>query len=213
MIERPTALDAWKAALDIILKQGVDFVDSDSRVCKELLNLTVVIQHPDVASDEPIELVRKIDKWFYPSKEELINIIFNQYDLPFYEYTYGSRLFGYGKVLDQINGYVLPLLKKHPSSRRACAIIMDPATDMHITNSNTPSLMSVHFRLIDGFLHMTAVIRSNDFFIGWPANIYQLATLQRFLAQELSVKIGPLTTLSHSAHIFLDQIDDVQQVL
>jgi len=213
MIRRKTALEAWQAVLRGILDEGKDFKDNDGRVCREMINMEVVIEHPDVAPDEPIDKVRKINKWFYPSKEELVNIIFNQFELPLYEYTYGSRLFGFRGKVDQVNGYVIPLLKKNPTSRRATTVVMDPTIDMQMHNRNAPGLVSLHFKIVDGALSMTGIIRSNDFFIGWPANVYQASMLQKYVAEELGVRIGPLTTYSFSAHLFEEYMDDIRSVL
>lgn len=212
-ITLPTATDAWKQALATIEKEGKDFTDDTARTCRELLGITITIQHPDVAVDEPIELVSKNKRWNYPSKEELANIIFNKVDIPFYDYTYGSRLFNYQGNIDQINDYIIPLLKKTPASRRATAILYDPQQDQDPNNRNAPGLISLHFKIDEDKLTMTSVIRSNDMLIGWPANIYQLATLQQYIAEKLGVKQGPLSTISISAHLFLDNKEVLEEAL
>ncbi|MBD3208860.1 hypothetical protein GF367_00380 [Candidatus Woesearchaeota archaeon] len=212
-ITKPTALDAWKSALHHIMNKGSDFQDHDGRTCREVLNLSVTIQHPDVGIEDPIDTIRKINKWIYPSKDELVNIIFNQYDLPVYDYTYGSRIFGYQEVFDQINDYIIPLLKQHPNSRRATVITIDPIKDLKLSNRNVPGLVSLHCKVDDGKLLLTAVIRSNDYFIGWPANIHQLAALQQYLAEALELRVGELMTYSISAHVFKEYEEDIQQVL
>ena len=209
----PTALDAWKAALHQIRAQGRLFRDADAREGWELLNLTVTIEHPQVGVDEPIDLLRTFDRWVYPSKDELLNIVFQERELLLYDYTYGNRIFHYQNVKDQINTYVLPLLREHPLSRRAMVITIDPLADLVHGNRNAPGLISVHFRLVDDLLLMTAVVRSNDFFIGWPANIFQLASLQHYVAEKLGVRVGSLSTHSLSAHVFSEYVNEVEEVL
>ena len=203
-IDAPTTMDAWKLALAHIRDHGEDFRDDDLRTCREALNLSVRIEHPEVGNDEPIEVVRKIDKWVYPSKDEMVGIVFNQMELPLYDYTYGSRMFNYQGELDQVNGFIIPLLKKNLSSRRATVITIDPLRDLDVHNRNIPGLISLHFKVYGKRLLVTSVIRSNDFFIGWPANIYQLATLQKYIADELGLQQGSLTTYSLSAHVFAE---------
>ncbi|MBN1275489.1 hypothetical protein JXA12_04335 [Candidatus Woesearchaeota archaeon] len=209
----PTAMDAWKAALSHILDYGENFTDDDGRTCREVLNLSVTIKHPDVGLDDPIDRIRKNERWVYPPKDELIGIIFNQWDLPLYDYTYGSRIFGYQEVFDQINEYVIPLLRKNSTSRRAFALTVDPLKDLHLTNRNVPGLISLHFKVKEGKLLLTSVIRSNDFFIGWPANAYQLGSLQKYIADELELGVGALATYSISAHVFEEQLEDIHEVL
>jgi thymidylate synthase (methanogen type) len=209
----PTAQDAWKATLHSIIEKGKEFKDNDHRDCKELLNVSVTITSPDVGIEEPIDTIKKIDKWVYPSKDELISIIFNEIEQPLYEYTYGSRIFGYQGTIDQINDYIIPLLKENPMSRRASIVTIDPRKDLNIKNKNAPGLISLHFKIHDEKVLLTAVIRSNDFFIGWPANIYQLAALQYYVAEQLERRVGPLTTYSISAHLFMEYSEEIQKVL
>ena len=212
-LRMPTAMDAWKAALHHIMEQGRPFKDDDKRTCKEVLNLSVTVEHPDVGIDEPIDSIKRKEKWVYPSKDELVSIIFNAHDLPLYDYTYGSRLFGYQGLKDQINDYIIPLLQTNPRSRRATAMAMDVLKDLDVKNRNAPGLVSLHFKVEEGKLLLTSVIRSNDFFIGWPANVYQLAALQRYVAGKLELSAGALTTYSISAHVFMEYDEDIEEVL
>lgn len=209
----PTAMDAWKAALHHIISKGKDFKDNDKRVCREVLNLSVTIEHPEIGIDEPIDAIKKTEKWVYPSKDELVTIIFNEAELPLYDYTYGSRIFGYQGTHDQVNNYIIPLLKENPASRRATIITIDPQKDLNMKNRNSPGLVSLHFKVAEGKLLMTSVIRSNDYLIGWPANVYQLASLQHYVAEQLGLQQGPLATYSISAHVFMEYEEDINEVL
>ncbi len=58
-----------------------------------------------------------------------------------------------------------------------------------------------------------SVIRSNDLFFGWPANIYQVSILQKFVAERIGCELGNIQTVSVSAHIFEDQFDDIKKIL
>lgn len=209
----PTAMDAWKAALHHIVAKGKDFKDNDKRTCKEVLNLSVTIEHPEIGIEEPIDTIKRMEKWVYPSKDELVSIIFNELELPLYDYTYGSRIFGYQEMQDQINDYIIPLLTENPSSRRATVITVDPNKDLDLKNRNAPGLISLHFKVAEGKLVLTSVIRSNDYFIGWPANVYQLAALQQYVAKQLGLQQGALTTYSISAHVFAEYKEDIEEVL
>lgn len=209
----PTAMDAWKAALHHIMEKGEDFKDKDKRICKEVLNLSVTINHPEIGIEEPIDTIKKTEKWVYPSKDELVSIIFNELELPLYDYTYGSRIFGYQGVQDQVNDYIIPLLRENPTSRRATVITVDPQKDLNVKNRNAPGLVSLHFKIAEGRLLLTSVIRSNDYLIGWPANVYQLAALQHYIADQLGLQQGPLTTYSISAHVFTEYEEFIEEVL
>lgn len=212
-ISELTAMDAWKAALDHIMHHGKDFQDKDNRTCKEVLNLSVCIQHPELSVDDPIDYLQNTNKWVYPSKDELISIIFNKDLDSMYEYTYGNRIFAYDGVLDQVNNYVIPLLRSKPSSRRATIMTMNPLEDLQLTNRNAPGLVSLHFKIEEKKLLLTSIIRSNDYFIGWPANVFQLVALQKYIAEQLDLQVGSLTTYSISAHVFEEYKKDIDEAL
>ena len=132
---------------------------------------------------------------------------------PDYSYSYGSRMFNFHRKIDQINNYVIPLLKDNPSSRRAVISIFDPSVDSNLLTSDTPGLLFVDLKLRNKMLNLVATIRSNDFFFGWPANIYQLFTLQKYIAEKLNCGIGSLTTFSISAHLFENQFEHVEKII
>jgi thymidylate synthase len=211
-IIREKALQAWKSALHAILSEGTDFIDREQRTCREVLNLVLTITDP-VDIDDPIEFMNRAEQWVYPTKEELSSIMLEKKRSMVYEYTYGPRIFEFQKQQDQINEFIIPLLKKDPSSRRAVIILYDPLKDSKLENKNIPSLMLVYFKIKDQKLHITCFIRSNDMFIGWPANIYQISVLQNYVSEKLNLSPGSLTTFSASAHIFHEHKEAIRHIL
>ena len=211
-IIRKTTMDAWKAALTHIMERGEDFNDHDSRVCREILNLTLAIESPERDFEKPIDYMQNF-KFVYPTKEELASIILSKDASAVYEFSYGPRIFNFMGQKDQINDFIIPVLKKYPLSRRAVICLFNPLTDMDVFSKNIPSLMFVHFKIKDKKLDATFFIRSNDFFIGWPGNIYQLHTLQKYVANQLNMPAGSLTTISSSAHIFHEHFEMIKEVI
>ena len=128
-----------------------------------------------------------------------------------YEYTYGHRIFNFN-LKDQIHDFLKPLLTSDPTSRRGFVSLWDPEKDSNIENKNIPGLVGIYFKKNKG-LDLTAFIRSNDIFVGWPANIYQLYCIQEYVAKLLGFKIGKLTTFSTSAHVFEDNINDIRRII
>ncbi len=210
-IQEKTVLDAWKKSLRYVKDNGTDFLDGDNRECREVLNLTIIAEDPEKDYEKPIDLMQQFD-WIYPSKDELESIILNKEHSASYEYSYGPRIFNFrGK--DQINDFVIPLLKKDPTSRRAIITLFDPSTDSNILSKNIPSLLYMYFKIKDNRLALTCSIRSNDLFIGWPGNIYQIIILQRHVAELLGLKLGVLTTISGSAHVFHEHFEMMEKIL
>ena len=207
------AISLWKEVLRKVLSEGEDYTDNDGRVCREVFNLVMTLTENTTNIEGPIDLMRTSKIWIYPSKEELSNIMFKEIQAPIYEYTYGGRIFNFSGQFDQINNFIVPLLRKDFSSRRAVMSIYDPLQDSDINNRNTPGIVYFHFRIKDNKLWITAHIRSNDLFFGWPANLYQLSELQNFIAEKLDVEKGNITVISNSAHIFMDDQERIKEVI
>lgn len=204
-------MDSWKNALSYILQNGEDFVDKDGRQCRETLNLTITIEDPEKDFETPIDIMQQFE-WVYPSKEELESIMLSRENLAGYEFSYGPRMSNF-KGKDQLNDFVIPLLKKDSTSRRAIVVLYDPSIDSNIISRNIPSLLYMHFKIRNGKLNLTGMIRSNDLFIGWPGNIYQMFIVQKYVSESLNIKTGSLTTISGSAHLFHEHFEMVEKIL
>jgi len=207
------AVELWRNALSLVVRQGKEFKDNENRICIEENNLVLTLTESSSKIGEPIEIMMARKKWVYPSKDELSSIMFKEYQAPTYDYTYGGRIFSFGDKLDQINNFILPLLKSDSSSRRAVVSIYDPLSDSIISNKNSPGIMYIQFRIKDNKLHLNCHIRSNDLFFGWPANIYQIYTLQKFVAEKLKVEKGSISTVSNSAHVFKDDLEEINKLI
>lgn len=213
-IKDSSALELWKKALNYVIKQGEDYLDNDGRTCREVASLVLNLENPDInAIEYPIDIMTSSKKWVYPSKEELSNIVFKENQAPIYEYTYGGRIFNFASTFDQVNAFIIPLLKEDRDSRRAVISIYDPIQDSSIYNRNTPGLIYFHFRTKGDKLLITAHIRSNDLFFGWPANLYQVFVLQKSVSKSLGLGIGTITIISNSAHVFEEDFADVSDIL
>jgi thymidylate synthase len=212
-INEKTTHAAWIAGLHAIAKEGMLMTDREKRECKEVMNfmITIAAGKDDILS--PIDSLCKSDQWIYPSLEELEDIILTRKKIPTIQYTYGSRIFAFQQRSNQVHDFIIPLLKADPATRRAIISLYDPQTDSKIQLKEVPSLISVFFKIKDGSLHVTALYRSTDFFIGWPTNIYQLFKLQELVAAEVGVTLGSMTTISHSAHVFSEHKEFVDRLL
>jgi thymidylate synthase len=211
-IKAVTMMEAWRAAVGLILTEGRLFIDDDRRECRELRNLAVVIENPSSAA-EGVRAMRASRKWIYPSEEELANIMLNKEAASIYDYLFGQRIFSYHDAFNQVDDYVIPLLQRRPNTRRAVVVLLDPPEDLRLDAKNILGLCLLHFQVVDRKLCVTAVIRTSGFFTGWPANVYQVAKLQEHVARALSLPQGSITTISLSAHLFSENLEDVADVL
>lgn len=206
----------WKKALRHVLEEGDVFEDEDGRVCKEVSNMALKIEDPETDIKKPINRLNSFDKWIYPSLDEIKNNILSKDSSIGYEYSYGNRILSYsgnGEEKDQLNDFVIPLLKKNPNSRRAVINVWNPLVDSNFFKKEIPGVVSIDFKVRKGKLNVTELIRSNDLFYGWPANIYQIYCLQSFVSDKLNVDPGFLSTVSTSAHIFEEQFEYIEEVV
>jgi thymidylate synthase len=212
IIKKSTA-DAWKAALKVIKEEGREVIDHDSRLSREILNLTITISNPLNDVTEPISIMRELKKWVYPDPDELEDVIFQNESSNVYYYTYGARLFRYANTNNQIDDYIIPLLKQDKNTRRAISMIYYPPSDSVLSIKESPGVISIFFKIVDNKLTVSTLLRSNDVFIGWPANIYQIHLLQKYVADKLGLETGSITTISHSAHIFDEYKEEIAEIL
>jgi len=212
-MQATTVFEAWKQALSQILKHGIDFTDENKRLCREVLNLSIEIDHPEIDATRPIIVLNGFQKWDYPGFDDIARTVLDSNLAPEYSYSYGPRLFSFQQKKNQINDFIIPLLKNTPDSRRAVLTLWDPLEDSNPLKRDMPGLVAIDFKLRNNRLNMTAVLRSNDMFFGWPANIYQMHVLQQYIAEKLGCRTGSITTFSTSAHIFQDQFPYIKKIL
>lgn len=91
--------------------------------------------------------------------------------------------------------------------------------DSDHNHGGSPCLNHIWVRVVDNELSLTATFRSNDMFSAWPANAMGLRALQRHVRDEIAsqsdynLTMGPLITISQSAHIYDDCWENVEQLL
>lgn len=213
-IIRNSAMELWKDALDYIYEHGAEYVDNTKRVCKEVLQLNLVLKDNFSDIQVPIETISGSKKWIYPRLQEIAAIMLEGNLSKSYAYSYGERIFAFSQEkINQIDNFVIPLLKKDPESRRAVVVLWSPERDNQLDLKVAPGLITIDFKLREGKLHMVAIVRSNDIFVGWPANVYQLYVLGNYVSSKLHVHLGSITTFSTSAHVFKENYADIKKML
>ena len=136
--------------------------------------------------------------------------VLTAYSLPDLSYTYGQRLLKF-EGINQIDD-IISKLKQAKYSRRAVAILWNPVIDSK--SENPPCLNLIQFRIAKDRLLMTAYFRSHDIYSAWPKNAFALRKLQNLIAVELNdVTLGELIIISHSAHIYGNNIDAAKEIV
>jgi thymidylate synthase len=210
-IIKEEATDAWIDAIKKIREEGETI--KGEREIVEVPNMIITVKNPNKDITRPVEILRGLKNIVYPELNELEDVIFRKEASKTQSYTYGARIFNYSNTKDQVEEFIIPLLKKDPSTKRAIIVLYQPLHDSKISSQERPCLISIHFRMNRGRLNVSAVLRSNEMLMGWPANIYQISLLQKRITDEVGAETGTITTISHSAHIYKDYEEQLDEVL
>lgn len=203
--------DSWKKCLKEILDNGKEHLDHKNRLIREILNMEIQVNNLDDI-ERVFEVINSLGNFVFPSHEELKNFILSRKSIPGYYYNYGARAFNFSGR-NQVDEYIIPLLKSDISSKRAVLVFSNPAEDSYTEKKDTPGLIMIDFKIREGRLHLTCIIRSNNMLYGWPANIFQAITLQQYLLQHLDVKPGTITTFSTSAHLIEEDLEHAKKII
>ena len=105
---------------------------------------------------------------------------------------------------DQIH-YVVGKLRENPSTRHAAISIYD-CKEFEKYRNDTPCTYAVQFTIINNKLNMSVYMRSNDVWYGFCNDQYQFSSLQKMIAERLSIDVGWYYHHAHNMHIYNDKL-------
>jgi thymidylate synthase len=130
-----------------------------------------------------------------------------------FAYTYHERIFKrWGNQVTK----AIEVLRKNPSTRRCLISLWDPATDLE--HPNPPCLNFIwlvirgdHLELHPVYRshHLATITKSGKLMEGEGAfvpNLYALATLQKYIAEQLGITRGPLVLSDFSGHLYMTEV-------
>lgn len=130
------------------------------------------------------------------------------------KYTYGQRLRSwFGR--DQIEQIILKLITEID----AASAVMSLWDVQDHDKGGSPCLNHIWVRVVENELSLTATLRSNDMYMAWPINAMGLRALQKHICHEINKRsdynlaMGPLITISQSAHIYDDTWENADQLI
>lgn len=209
-VSSPKVAKTWLMLLNEISKYGRPKHTrySKDNSLKEILNLTAVVtdENPeDIYFPEYLPFARVELEAYYAE-------IMTARQIPGVAYNYGKRLrqdLGVNQI-DEIK----KLLKNRPDSKKMVAITIDPVRDWgEVNKGDTPCLVMVLGSVQDDKFFLTCHFRSQDMVHGWPRNTFALRKLQKEIADSADMKMGPLTMITHSAHMYADDFELVDNLL
>lgn len=173
---------------------------------KELLNMVAVVtcEDPDnIDYPEYMPFPRYDLEDYYPqiTSKELPQGL---------SYTYGNRLMNYAGGVDQIQK-IINYLKETWFTRRAVATTWNVELDPD--SKSPPCLVTIFASIQDDKLYLTTHFRSHDIYNAWLLNVFAIRRLQKTMALEIGIALGPLTVVSHSAHIYEDKWNSAKDTI
>ncbi len=213
LVAHHTPAQAWAYGKSLIERFGDNVRTEDGALCREIMNLHLTTWEPCKPDCWPIQA----SGWDMAGLNKYAEQLVSGENPSKFVYTYGERLRTYPDSLDDqaylkrfgtIDNYtdqidmIVTRLERFPSSRRAIAITWVPACDT--SRTEVPCLQLLDFLIRNGKLHCTAFFRSHDIERAWPCNVYGIAKLMQYIANEVGCDTGSLTTISASAHIYIE---------
>ncbi len=197
--------DAWQYAKNLIATFGDKVITEDRKLTKEICNLQLTILEP--LEGFPIAG----SGWDLAGLNRYAEQLLDGHNKYGFAYTYGERLRKYEDEQldedpeDQIE-HVIGCLNANNTTRRAVATTWMPWVDPY--NKEVPCLQILDFLQRNNAVSVTAFFRSQDIERAWPANVYGISKILKYVVDALNcygnsnIKTGSLTTISASAHIY-----------
>jgi thymidylate synthase len=207
-----TVAQTWLKVLNNISRYGRTKKTryTQTNELKEVLNLMAVVYNEDpenIYFPHYLPFTKRELLQYYPQ-------VLSSKPIPNIAYTYGQRLRD-NEGVDQI-GKMIELLKDRPFSKKMAAFTTHIEEDWNNVNrGDTPCLTQVLGSVQDDTFFFTVHFRSQDMVHGWPRNMFSLRKLQKLIIDEAGgkYKMGPLTIVTHSAHIYSDDYELVSKIL
>lgn len=122
----------------------------------------------------------------------------------------------YGYIMQYKFGFnqidkIIELLRKDPSSRRAVININTPNKRV-IETKDEPCTIALQFLIRNGRLNLTAMMRSNDIYLGFPYDVAFFTELQKYIADQLGIGYGTYTHFATSLHVYDRDVDKINSI-
>lgn len=213
-IEGKTIAETWVKIIHRIKTTGTIRPSRYDSLWQELIDLTAIV------TDEPPSFYFPDPNYLPCSRsfiEQYVSQILEDISAEGVEYTYGKRLRSWFDGHDQIQ-QVIQKLSNQIDSASAVMSLWDVVRD-HQNDNSPPCLNHIWVRVVEHELSLTATFRSNDMFSAWPANAIGLRALQQYIRDKIAtgcqddLRMGPLITVSQSAHIYQDCWENADKLI
>ena len=128
--------------------------------------------------------------------------------------AYGPRLTGSGQFGFKTNQLerIIERLSKRNDTRRAVISILESA-DLAPGSEEAPCTIALQFIRRRERLHLIAIMRSNDAYLGFPHDVFCFTMIQEIVARALGIGLGEYHHFATSLHLYDRDKDKVSAYL
>lgn len=207
------------------LSVSTDTFEASKGKGQDLLGPTIILKNPRSRISATATRGRLISAlaefcWYMSGSSDLV---FIRFYIPKYpadgatgsvEEAYGPRLMGtgeFGRSYDQIDR-VIDRLRRKPDTRRAVISILEPS-DLESGKTEAPCTTALQFIRRRERLHLIAMMRSNDAYLGFPHDVFCFTMIQELVARALGIQVGDYHHFATSLHLYEQDVGKVSDYL
>lgn len=207
------------------LTQSTDTFEAGKGKGQDLLASKILLRNPRARISATATRGRLVSAlaefcWYMSGSADLDFIRFYLSDYPpkdargSIEEAYGPRFIGTGEFGNSANQIerVIDRLKAKSDTRRAVISLLQPS-DLAPEKQEAPCTVALQFIHRRGHLHLIAMMRSNDAYIGFPHDVFSFTMMQELIARSLSARVGEYHHFSTSLHLYGRDVDKVWRYL
>ena len=206
------ANEAFNCILHELRVEGIDFGDT-----KALFNVGFTIEDPldnHIKNRErkwSLEYAEAEWQWYLSGDPNIIKLgqLYGKIP-PIWERMADSdgnvnSNYGYQWQRNNQIDYVVAKLRDNPDTRHAAISIYD-AKEYNKYAKDTPCTYAIQFTIINNKLCMSVYMRSNDIWYGFCNDQYQFSSLQKMIADRLSMDVGWYYHHAHNMHLYNNKL-------
>ncbi len=203
---------AFKDLLDYVIQDGIDFDNT-----KALFNCGFYIQNPldnhitHKQRDWKLEYAEAEWQWYLSGDRNIKKLgdLYGKIPTIWQRMadSFGNVMSNYGWQWQrnyQID-YVVGKLREQPNTRQAAISIYD-CKEFERYKKDTPCTYAIQFTRLEDKLNMSVYMRSNDIWYGFCNDQYQFSSLQKMIAERLSIDVGWYYHHAHNMHLYNDKL-------
>ena len=207
------------------LSESTDTFEASKGKGQDLLAPKVILKDPRSrisATETRARLISALGEfcWYMSGSADLGFIRFYMPNYPpegvmgSIEEAYGPRFVGtgeFGRSFNQIER-IIDRLQRKPDTRRAVISVLEPS-DLEPGRTEAPCTTALQFIRRRERLHMVAVMRSNDAYLGFPHDVFCFTMIQELVARSLGIQVGEYHHFATSLHLYEQDVEKVSRYL